>query len=736
MLLTMCCFLRWTYRIHNTTGPARQSKILTIVGHASYGGGTVPTVFALCSSSSLSIISSLWVSSLSAYRNQGTMASPKRNLKSISLFGTTTRIFGGGGGGSRTDNENNNCDNSSLLLPDVSQCAVATNMEGSSNQKDPSTFVHSSVQSVLYDHIFPNLLVVDTNTRMETLPTTKTIATVTPEAATVIILLGVSGGCDSMALLHILYHLHQTQKDYCRSNPTTDSTMEYTIPQWDFHVVHFDHRQREEESYQDRIFVQSQCTQFNIPFHCYDWYDNASIPNHHKPFSQDTARQWRRTMMRQLLQEILEDKCVQQCHNTDIMKRQIGILMTAHHKDDHNETILLKLLRGVHISNVSGLPIMQRDKQSCPSNNSNSDRTKCVPIYWAKPLLSVHKTDLEQYLQQYQYTWREDASNQSNKYRRNRVRNELIPLLEDIVGGSSTLELRLRNLEIQSREIRNDLQYRAQQYLQKHTINNGRCFLLSKTHNEDGGINGCCNDTQYDLAVKEALHMWMLQQSNSECMFGYDQMQRLHRQIQDFPNRRQWRLNVGAGWDIQREGESLRMISTVRDQEDSITTSKDVVPTMELTWTFVDELQGNCKEESTNLLFIRLPANDTDTLSSYRFFTTIVGNDSHYRIQPSWRSNLNPVSMSQFLRGQGIPLHQRLDTPIVIAQDTSNATTTPLTLVAVYVSTKNEWIVDARFAVEYSDERTITTNTSTKRIALRLTQSDTIVSNDTVRDLN
>ena len=50
-------------------------------------------------------------------------------------------------------------------------------------------------------------------------------------------------------------------------------------------------------------------------------------------------------------------------------------------------------------------------------------------LYWVRPLLIVRKQELVQTLQQNNCTWREDISNQSNKYLRNRIRNELIPLL-------------------------------------------------------------------------------------------------------------------------------------------------------------------------------------------------------------------------------------------------------------------------------------------------------------------
>jgi PP-loop family len=76
-------------------------------------------------------------------------------------------------------------------------------------------------------------------------------------------------------------------------------------------------------------------------------------------------------------------------------------------------------------------------------------------LYWVRPLLNVRKQELVRYLQQNNFTWREDISNQSNKYLRNRIRNELIPLLHDMQEiddcpsskGTNVLERRFDNLQ-------------------------------------------------------------------------------------------------------------------------------------------------------------------------------------------------------------------------------------------------------------------------------------------------
>jgi PP-loop family len=106
-------------------------------------------------------------------------------------------------------------------------------------------------------------------------------------------------------------------------------------------------------------------------------------------------------------------------HVTQSTKHRPGIILTAHHANDSQETLLLKLLRGVHIQNLSGMaPIQQM-----------LDGT-----LWGRPLMRITKQQILRYLMAQNYTWRED------KYLRNRVRNELIPLMQGLVGGETALQ--------------------------------------------------------------------------------------------------------------------------------------------------------------------------------------------------------------------------------------------------------------------------------------------------------
>ena len=248
----------------------------------------------------------------------------------------------------------------------------------------------------------------------------------------IVILLGVRGGCDSIGLFHTMLALLRSKNGIheidCNSGKSCIPTS------CELHVVHFDHQQRGVESDGDRELVKSLCHEHNVPFHCFYWND-SQLKGEDGRFSQDIARKWRRTTSIQLLSKITV---------SDSYSRT-GLILSAHHKDDVEETLLLKMLRGVHITNISGMDALQRYH-----NENDSSPT----IYIGKPMLNVRKKEIEHFLISSGFHWREDDSNSSPKYLRNRVRNELIPLLKDLMGGEMVLGSRLENIETQSMKIK------------------------------------------------------------------------------------------------------------------------------------------------------------------------------------------------------------------------------------------------------------------------------------------
>jgi hypothetical protein len=128
-----------------------------------------------------------------------------------------------------------------------------------------------------------------------------------------VMLVGVSGGSDSVGLLHALVQI---------MTPNQQGDFQLFDKTVKLHVVHFDHHQRGTDSDLDVIFVQQMCSTLNLPCHVYEW-DACSTT----AFSQNAARKWRRSTMYTLLQSLT---CGEQ-----------GVILTAHHRDDSDEALLL-----------------------------------------------------------------------------------------------------------------------------------------------------------------------------------------------------------------------------------------------------------------------------------------------------------------------------------------------------------------------------------------------------------
>lgn len=88
-----------------------------------------------------------------------------------------------------------------------------------------------------------------------------------------------------------------------------------------------------------------------------------------------------------------------------------GAVALAHHADDQAETVLMRLLRGSGMTGLSGMSHL----------NARG---------YLRPLLEVTRAEIERYLRAHGMEWREDASNRDTIYLRNRIRHELLPLLE------------------------------------------------------------------------------------------------------------------------------------------------------------------------------------------------------------------------------------------------------------------------------------------------------------------
>ena len=187
-------------------------------------------------------------------------------------------------------------------------------------------------------------------------------------------LLAVSGGVDSMVLLASFFLL---QKKF---------------PTLQFSVVHIHHHLRK-ESDEEEAMVRDFCRERNISLEVHHWEQGAS----QTVGVEEKAREFRY----QKLEESMN-------------KHKASYVVVAHHADDQAETVLMKLTRGSTLEGIAGM------KSIRPFSNG----------YLIRPFLTVDKEELYEYASIHQIPYREDASNQSLEYTRNRFRQEIIPLFK------------------------------------------------------------------------------------------------------------------------------------------------------------------------------------------------------------------------------------------------------------------------------------------------------------------
>lgn len=155
----------------------------------------------------------------------------------------------------------------------------------------------------------------------------------------------------------------------------------------EFQIAHVNYQLRGDDSEQDALFARDCAAEYNVPFH----YLEAPIAK--GSGIQEKARSIRYEWFQSLLS-----------------KNQLSFIATAHHLDDAIETGLIQWFRGMHLMQFKSL----------------SHRALII-----RPLISFHKDDLLQYAQENGLKWREDASNQSNDYLRNIIRNQVITAVEE-----------------------------------------------------------------------------------------------------------------------------------------------------------------------------------------------------------------------------------------------------------------------------------------------------------------
>lgn len=185
------------------------------------------------------------------------------------------------------------------------------------------------------------------------------------------LLLAVSGGLDSVAMLDLMAKVD--------ANIT---------------IAHCNFQLRGMDSDEDEVFVRKLADQYGVK--CFNRkFDVNAYANINKLSTQMAARALRYNWFMELL-----------------TVEKMDWLATAHHQDDHLETILLNLTKGTGIAGLHGI---------LPKNGN-----------LLRPMLCFNRSDLENYAHEMTLQWREDSSNSSDYYQRNYIRHHVVPDLRHI----------------------------------------------------------------------------------------------------------------------------------------------------------------------------------------------------------------------------------------------------------------------------------------------------------------
>ncbi|TDJ72344.1 MAG: tRNA lysidine(34) synthetase TilS [Planctomycetota bacterium] len=202
------------------------------------------------------------------------------------------------------------------------------------------------------------------------------------------VVVALSGGADSVLLLHLV----------ARFQPRARVT-----------AVHVEHGLRGAESAADAEFCAALCTRLGVPLvrrrHALD----PEAPN-----LEALAREGRYRVLAEEAQRL-----------------GTGAILTGHHEDDALETLLMRWMRGSALPGLAGL-------KAC--NVLATGGGPQVAVY--RPLLTMRREEVRRLLADHGLAWREDSSNRSARFTRNRVRHGLLPQIEEVCGPEGLEHLR------------------------------------------------------------------------------------------------------------------------------------------------------------------------------------------------------------------------------------------------------------------------------------------------------
>ena len=193
------------------------------------------------------------------------------------------------------------------------------------------------------------------------------------------VVVGLSGGADSVTLLHLLHSLSQ-----------------YGLQ---LYPCHINHNLRGEEALRDQRFCEELCRQWGLSLRCFS-VDAAGYAREHRMSVEQGARELRYQCFVQLAQQT-----------------GATVIATAHTLSDSVETVLLSLSRGTALAGICGIPPVRRSEEG---------------LRIVRPLIGCTRAQVEEYCVRQQLSYVTDSTNLSDDYTRNRIRHQVVPLLQQL----------------------------------------------------------------------------------------------------------------------------------------------------------------------------------------------------------------------------------------------------------------------------------------------------------------
>ncbi len=211
------------------------------------------------------------------------------------------------------------------------------------------------------------------------------------------VVLGVSGGADSICMLKLLSDL---QKRLGIS----------------LYVLHINHMIRGEEADQDAEFVKKSCTKFKVPHRVIN-ADVPAIAKEHGLSEEEAGRYVRYSEFSKYAYEVGASK-----------------IAVAHNSNDNAETVLMNLARGTGIKGLGGIapkrPLHEDPDEEPKKKKGKSKEPDDIMVI--RPILCLSRKEIEEFLNENDIKYRNDSTNDSTDYTRNKIRLEIMPLLENI----------------------------------------------------------------------------------------------------------------------------------------------------------------------------------------------------------------------------------------------------------------------------------------------------------------